>query len=191
MASESQAFHRSTKQKLSRALARFSGAKDGIVAVEFAVLLPFMLTLFLGSVEVSTAAAIHRKVMLTAHTLADLASQSTSISSAEMSNILSASTAIIAPYASGGLQSTVSEVSINGSGVATVVWSYSQNGTPLTVGSTVNVPSSLATPNSYLLLGQAQYTYNPPYGYVITGPVTMSEQMFLMPRQSTSVAITS
>jgi len=179
------------RRDISKKLARFKRENSGLAAVEFSVLLPFMLTLFLGSVEVSTAAAIHRKVMLTAHTLGDLASQSTSLSSAQISGILSASTAIIAPYAPGGLQSTVSEVSINGSGVATVVWSYSQNGTPLTVGSVVNVPASLATPNSYLLLGQAQYTYNPPYGYVITGPLTMSEQIFIIPRQSTSVAITS
>jgi Flp pilus assembly protein TadG len=178
-------------RKLSHTLSHFAGERRGIAAVEFAMLLPVMMTLFLGSVEVSTGAAIKRKVALTARALADLSSQSTSISNASMSNILNASTAIIAPYASTGLQTVVSELSINANGVATVVWSDTLNGTARSVGSTVTLPASMATPNTFLLLGEAQYTYNPPYGYVITGPLTMSDQTYMQPRQSTSVARTS
>ena len=178
-------------RRLSRALKRFAGEKRGIAAVEFAMLLPVMLTLFLGGVEVSTGAAIKRKVTLTARTLADLTSQATSISNADMSNILNASTAIIAPYAASGLQTVVSELAVNGAAVATVVWSSTLNGTAHAVGDTVSVPTSLAVPNTYLLLGEAQYTYNPPYGYVVTGPLTLSDQMFMRPRQSNSIARTS
>ena len=64
-------FHRLT----SKLVARFGGDERGISAVEFALLLPLMVTLYLGTVEVSQGVAIDRKVTLTARTVADLASQ--------------------------------------------------------------------------------------------------------------------
>ena len=132
--------------------------------------------------------AIQRKVDLTARALADLSSQFTAISNADMTNILNSSSAIIAPYPSARLASVVSELSINAQGQATVVWSDTLNGTARAVGQVVAVPSNLAVPNTNLILGEAQYTYNPPYGYVVTGPMTLNDQIYMRPRQSNSIA---
>jgi Flp pilus assembly protein TadG len=175
-------------RRMSGCLTRFAKERRGLAAVEFAMLLPMMMTLFLGSVEVTTAVAVQRKVTLTARALADLTSQFTTVADADMTNILNASSDIIAPYAAANLKSVVSELSISSAGQATVVWSATLNGTARTVGSTVSVPSGLAVPNSYLLLGEASYSYNPTYGYVITGTMTLSDQIYMRPRQSNSVA---
>ena len=67
-----------------------------------------MLTLYLGAVEVSQAVGVDRKVTLTSRTVADLASQVTSILSSDMSNILGASSSVISPYDSSQLKVTVS-----------------------------------------------------------------------------------
>lgn len=175
-------------RRLASRFARFAGERRGLAAVEFAMLLPMLMTLFLGSVEVTTGVAIQRKVTLTARALADLPSQFTTIAAADMSNILNASSDIIAPYAAANLQSVVSELSINAQGQATVVWSAAQNGPARTVGSAVTIPSSLAAANTYLLLGEAYYSYNPSYGYVVTGTLTLSDHIYMRPRQSNSVA---
>jgi len=148
-------------------LARLFRERRGVSTVEFAMLLPMMMTLFLGSVETSQGVATKRKVSLTAHALADLATQYTDITNADMSNILNAASAILAPYPVAGLQVVVSELSINASGVAKVVWSDTLNGAALTVGNIVTVPASLAVPNTYLILAQVQYNYDPTYGYVL------------------------
>lgn len=173
---------------LSDRLARFLRDRRAVAALEFAIILPLMLVLYLGCVEVTQGIAIKRKVTLTAHALADLASQYTAIDSTEMTNIFNAGSAIIAPYPAGGLQEAISEIAIDGQGNATVVWSNTLNGTALTVGQSVTIPTTLAVPNTYLILGQAQYTYNPTYGYVLTGTLTLSDQFFLLPRQSNSIA---
>jgi Flp pilus assembly protein TadG len=171
--------------------ARLAADCRGISAIEFAMLMPVMLTLLLGSVEASQGIAADRKVELTAHTLADLASQYTDITNAVMSNILNAGAAIIAPYPAAPLKEVISEIAIDSNGNATVVWSDTLNGTALTVGQTVSVPSSLATPNTYLILAQIQYGYNPTYGYVLTGTVNLSDQSFVRPRESASIARTA
>jgi Flp pilus assembly protein TadG len=164
---------------------------SGVSAVEFALLLPMMMTLFLGCVETTQGVAAKRKVALTAHTLADLSAQYTDITDADMSNILNAGSAIMAPYPAANLQAAVSELSINAQGVASVVWSNTLNGTALSVGQVVSIPALLAVPNSYLILAQVQYSYNPTYGYVLTGTLTLSDQMYMEPRQSISVARTA
>ena len=177
--------------KIADARARFADDCRGVSAVEFAMVLPVMMTLFLGTVEASQGIATDRKVELTAHALANLSTQYTDITNAEMSNILNAGAAIIAPYSAASLQEVVSEIAINGQGVGTVVWSDALGGVALTVGQTVTVPTSLAVPNTYLVLAQVNYSYNPTFGYVMTGPITLSDQSFMPPRESTSIARTA
>jgi Flp pilus assembly protein TadG len=172
-------------------LANFAGERSGVSAVEFALLLPVMMTLYLGCVEASQGIAAHRKVTITTRALADLSSQYTDITNAEMTNILAAGSAIIAPYAATNLQEVISEISINAQGIASVVWSDTLNGTALSAGQAVTVPSSLAVPNTYLLLAQVQYSYNPTYAYVMTGTLNLTDQIYMHPRQSTSVARTA
>ena len=79
-------------------LARFSRDERGVSAVEFALLLPVMITIYLGGVEVSQGISIDRKVTLTARTVADLVSQVSSIDAPGVSNVLQASTAVMSPY---------------------------------------------------------------------------------------------
>jgi Flp pilus assembly protein TadG len=175
-------------RKLADCLTRFANEQRGLAALEFAMLLPMMMTLYVGSVELSSGVSIHRKVTIAAHTVTDLSSQFTTIADSDMANILNAATDIIYPYPSANLQTVVSELSINGQGQATVVWSDTLNGTARTVGSTVTIPSNLAVPNTYLLLGETAYNYKPSYGYVVTGTLALSDQIYMRPRQSNSVA---
>ena len=98
---------------LPRLLKRFGGDRRGVSAVEFALLAPVMIALYLGMVEVSDGIGADRKVSLTASTLANLTAQYTTISSTDMSNILDASSAIITPYSASNLSMTVSCINID------------------------------------------------------------------------------
>src|SRR6516162_11682476 len=131
------------RPRLARHLARLTREQQGISSVEFAMLLPLMLTLYLGAVEISQAVGVDRKVTLTSRTLADLASQVSSISSSDMSNILAASSSVIAPYDSSKLKVTVSEVTIDGNSNAKIAWSCTLGGTAHAVGSSVTLPAAL------------------------------------------------
>lgn len=173
---------------LLRRLRELQVDANAVAAVEFAIVLPFMLLLYLGGVELANGFAISVKVTSTTHTVADLVSQNKSINNAAMTNILNASKAVIAPYAVSNAVVTVSEVSTDSSGAATVTWSDSLNGTARPIGQPIPLPSSLAgIPNISLILGEVSYAYKPNLGYTITGTVTLTDSYFLYPRQSTSV----
>ena len=132
---------------IERQLGGLAGDERGVSAVEFAMLLPLMLTLYLGAVEVSQGIGADRKVTLTARTVADLVSQVSSINNADMTNALNAATAVMAPFPTGNLKVTVSSVTIDATGKATVDWSDTLNGTARAKGSTVTLPAALNVAN--------------------------------------------
>jgi Flp pilus assembly protein TadG len=179
---------KSTRATLSQHLACLRCDQQGVSAVEFAMLLPLMLTLYLGAAEVSQAVAIDRKVTLTSRTVADLASQVSSIAGSDMSNILNASSAVVAPYDPSKLKVTVSEVTIDSNGHATIAWSCTRGGTARAVGSSVTLPAALDVANTSLIWGEAAYTYTPAIGYVVTGTLNLSGQIYMRPRISDSIS---
>jgi Flp pilus assembly protein TadG len=170
-----------------RPVDRFLRDRRGVSAVEFAMLLPLMVALYLGGVEISSAVAIDRKVTLVARALADLVSQATNVTSTDMTNILSASAAIVQPYDDTKLKITVSSVRIDGQGNATVSWSDTKNGTARPVGSTVTLPTALAVASTTLIWAESQYGYTPTIGYVITGTKNLTDQIYMRPRLSDCV----
>jgi Flp pilus assembly protein TadG len=91
----------------------FGRDRRGVSAVEFVFIAPAMIGLYLGCVGVSDGVAADRKVSLVAGALANLTARVTTISAADMTKILDASSAIISPYATGNLKMTVSCLSID------------------------------------------------------------------------------
>jgi Flp pilus assembly protein TadG len=170
-----------------RRIGQLAGDSKGIAAVEFALLVPLMLTLWLGSVELSQGIAADRKVTMTARTIADLVSQVQSIGNSDMTNSLNAAAAVMAPYSSTNLKVTVSSITIDANGKATVDWSETLNGTARAKGSTVTLPAALAVPSTSLIWSEVQYAYTPTIGYVVTSTLTLKDQSYMRPRLSNSV----
>jgi Flp pilus assembly protein TadG len=161
---------------------RLARDKRGVSAVEFALLAPVMVGLYLGCVEISEGVGADRKVSLTSAALANLTAQAQTITTADMSNILDASGAIIVPYSASLLQMTVTCLKIDANKNVTVKWSVTRNGTA--DSGSVTIPSALAVANTWLILAKASYAYTPVVGYTITGTLTLSDQMYMSPRIS-------
>jgi Flp pilus assembly protein TadG len=167
----------------------------GVSAVEFAILLPLMLSLYIGTFEISQAVTAKRKVTLTAHTVADLVARVTTLSKANMDDILSASTTVMAPFAVNNniFRLVVSSVNIDAQGAATILWSCASDGSvQYSVGQSVTVPAGIAPPSSTVIWGTARYQYTPiimggslPF-YTMSGPLTLTDQMYMAPRMAPS-----
>ncbi|MEJ2624660.1 MAG: pilus assembly protein [Pseudolabrys sp.] len=166
---------------LPRRLKRFAGDRRGVSAVEFALVAPVMIALYLGMVEVSDGIAADRKVSLAASTLANLAAQYTTISTGDMDNILDASSAIIVPYSASNLSMTVTCLNIDSNKNVTAKWSVGRNAAALS--GTVSIPTDLKVPGQ-LILAEVSYAYTPIVGYTITGTLNMSDRMYMAPRIS-------
>jgi Flp pilus assembly protein TadG len=172
----------------------------GIAAIEFALIVPIMLVMFFGTVELSSGVAVDRKITLVARTLSDLTSQWSAQSSAGMAdsdlqNIFTASIAILTPYSATPTKATLSEIYVDSNQIAKIKWSKAAtiaNGatqatlTPSShnVGDVVTVPPALSVKQSYLILSEVSYLYTPAVGYVMgKAGVTLSEVAYTRPRQ--------
>ena len=167
--------------------AAFLKDRSGIAATEFAVIVPVMLVMFFGMVEFSSGVAVDRKVTLMARTLSDLTSQSTTVSTSDMTNFFAASNAIMTPYSSTPTQSTITELYVDPNTlVARVQWS--KGSAPRTAASTVAIPAALAVAGTYLIFSEVSYLYVPAVGYVMAkAGVTLRDTAYTRPRQSTCV----
>jgi Flp pilus assembly protein TadG len=164
-------------------LRNFKQDRRGVSAVEFALLAPFMITLYLGGVELSDGIGIDRKVTLTTGAMANLAAQASSISSAGMADMFKASTSIMSPYSTGPLQISISCIAIDNNKVARVKWSEVSGGASKKTG-TITVPGALSVANTQLLYSEVTYTYTPIFAHIITGTLTLSDKMYMSPRIS-------
>jgi len=161
-------------------ISKITHDQRGVSAVEFALLAPMMIGLYLGCVEISQGVSADRKVSLVSAALANLSAQVTTISASDMTNILDASGAIISPFNASLLKMTVSCLKIDANKNVTVKWSVTRNG--VANSGSMTIPSALAVANSQLLLAEASYAYTPIVGYTISGTLTLSDKMYMSPR---------
>jgi Flp pilus assembly protein TadG len=184
--------NRAVASGLRDRIGQFCRDERGVAsAVEFAMILPLLVTFWLGGVEVSQAVSVDRKVTLAARAVADLVAQATSVNTSEMSDILNASSSVVAPWSTTNLKVIVSQVKIDAQGNAKVDWSDAKNTTARPVNQAVTVPAALKINNTWLIWGEVQYDYKPAIGYVITGTLPLKDQIYMRPRLSDCVTRTS
>lgn len=165
----------------------------GMAAIEFALLFPFMLLMFFGTIEASDGVAVDRKVSILATTLSDLISQAATVTSTDFSNAYLIGASVMTPYASGPIQAAITQVYIDStSGQPKVIWSTASNRDPHSCKDSITVPSGIAVKGTYLIMAEVSYAYTPAAGFdsqMRFQPPTfqLSDQTFTRPRQTSSV----
>jgi len=160
----------------------------GLAATEFAIIVPLMITMFFGTVELSSGIAVDRKVTLVARTMSDLASQSISVYDTDLPNFTQMGKAILTPYSATPLKFTITELWVDPATLkARVQWSIGSTpyGTP---GTVITIPSALAVANTYLIMSEVSYQYKASVPYFSgAGGIPLSDKTYTRPRQSQCV----
>jgi Flp pilus assembly protein TadG len=193
---------KSMARKLRRLAHKLLADRRGVAAIEFAMVIPIMLMLFLGTVEFSVGVATNRKVQLMAQTLSDLTSRSASVSDADLANFFAAGTGIMTPYVPptyNATTSTITELWIDPStGNARVQWS--KGSAPRGQSTFVTVPANLIVldpvtkaivPGQYLIYSEVNFVYKPVVNYTMnlaSNPsFNFQDVFYTRPRQSSCV----
>lgn len=163
----------------------------GFAAVEFAMVVPVMVVMLLGSVELSDALTVDRRVTAIASSIADLVAQSASVSSADVKDIMRIGDSLLGKYSSSYMQLSVTSLTANAAGDATVLWSRDRRGgQPYAAGAPYpNLPAGLIDPNGGLIITNVKYSYRSPIGHFIHGPITLNQTFYLRPRKSLTVTM--
>jgi Flp pilus assembly protein TadG len=174
-----------------RLCARFLPHETGIAAVEFALILPILLVLWIGGVEVTSGLSVDRRMNNFASSLGDLVSRSKTLVYADIEDIFNLAPQAMFPYGTTAMTMRVTAVKMDSSRNAKVVWSRSRSMTAYTADTQLNtvVPDTLREPGSEIILSEVFYTYRPAVGYVITGALNLQSRMFFVPRLVAAVQL--
>jgi Flp pilus assembly protein TadG len=165
--------------------------RRGVAAVEFALLVPILLLLYFGVVELTQGLMTQERAAHTASTIGDLTAQSATIDQAELGDIFAMGDTIMYPYPTTSLQMRISSLVADASGKITVAWSEGQGMAALGKGSAVNnLPKNVVTANESVIMAETQYTYTSVFGQIMPTPVVFNEKYYLRPRTSVTVTCT-
>jgi Flp pilus assembly protein TadG len=139
--------------------------------------------------------AANRKVTHVANTLSNLAAQSKYVGNADMTQFFAAANEVMTPYNTPPISQRISEVWLDPSTTPPtprVMWSKSSTGSNLTprgTGTSVNVPTALAVPGTYLIYSEVNFRYDVPasIGYVAHSTMNLGDVSYARPRYSLSV----
>lgn len=181
-----------------RRLLAFARSKSGIAATEFALIVPIMMAMYFGMIELTQALGHGRKSVILARSLSDMVTQSLGITDTDMNTIFNAAKTVMAPHTDDRLAMRVTSIMIDGAGTPYVEWSDVKNinaGLPLSplgrcsIAGTDMVPAALRTPRSYLVVADVTLRHIPMFGSVLLpSGVDMKETMPMRPRVSQSIS---
>ncbi|WP_459458653.1 TadE/TadG family type IV pilus assembly protein [Rhizobium sp. No.120] len=175
-------------------LRRFTCDERGVGAIEFAILFPVLLMLYLGAFELTVGLSASKRASRSAGSIADIVSQQSSVTKSVLATMPSVAGAIFAPYSTTGLTLKITGIAIDASGKATVAWSWAQDGTrPYMAGSTVTVPANMNQASTFLVRSELALPYQLlsfganflPSG---TNQITISRQYYYRQRVGTSIS---
>jgi Flp pilus assembly protein TadG len=165
-------------RRLRRRAQAFLASVQGIAAVEFAMVLPVMVLMYLGMTELTFAVNTDRKITLLSRTLADLTGRATSMTTSEMEAIFGASIAVMAPYKGDNVKMVVSSIVVKDTGQVqngkpvlkgTVCWSFKAQGAGKPEpgdpkGTVVTVPEGFQNADSSYIRADVSMQYVPVFG---------------------------
>lgn len=185
-------------RRMHRLAVRLLKDRRGVTAIEFAFIAPVLLVLFFGTVEVTGGIAIKRRVTTMARTVSDLTSQAALVTDTDLANFFAASSGIMMPYSATPIGITVSLLYVDpSSGQVRVEWSKGYNATALTVGQPpprtvspgliVRDSNNNVLANQYLIYSHVSYLYTNSTLVVLKSAVTLADDAYTRPRQTTCV----
>lgn len=172
---------RSPAQVLCKAGRRFSRHDGGVVATEFALIVPFLLLVLLGVMELTNALMVQRKLLNATQTTADLIGQQTNVTSSDLSTIYLGAAFALSPYDTSKFSLGVASVRFDDTtGDPVLDWTDSYN------GGSVFDPLGKATgrgkAGDSIIIVSGVYNYSPLVRLIIPVNLSLSEVTFMRPR---------
>lgn len=180
-------FHNSILSAIfGQQLRKFYKDESGVSAVEFALVLPFLMTLFLGFAEVAKGTHVSTRVSKVASTVADIISQSASLTIPEVEAALKAAHAVAGASAAGTMTVEVVGVNVASNGTTSVLWARGINSTNLPARwSSYDLPAELRSEAGFIVASRANYKHLPIVASSLIGTLEMEKKFYFIPRSGT------
>jgi Flp pilus assembly protein TadG len=187
-------------------LHRFRKDKKGLAAVEIALILPVLITLFFGVVEVSMLLSARASVTSVASVTADLVAQKSTVTASDITNVFTAATAILYPNSVNNATIEIYSIVDNNNATGKVAWSCKKIGSNAAVVGATTPPTGSTggdiikagnldangTPQyggtGSVIIGKVTYVYSSPTSKLVAGTTSMTNMFYARPRRVAAIA---
>lgn len=194
------------KSRFLGKIAEFRQRREGVAAVEFALMVPAMMSIWIGMVVATDALTADKKVTLLARTLADLTTQTQAVSQADMDSIFLATESVLWPQSAQRVGMRVISLDIDGTGQVFVDWSVVPSDSKLrgTFSPLVRctlytaLPAGLVINRTSIVYAEVAMSYQASVatelvdqlfkGTAVNGALPLADNLYMRPRQSTKVS---
>lgn len=185
----------------------FRKGQSGVAAVEFALMVPAMMSVWVGMVVATDALTADKKVTLLTRTLVDLTTQMQAISQADSDSIFGATESVLWPQPAERLAMRLVSIDIDGNGKAFVDWSLVPTNSNLRGSFSAiarcteftGLPAALKMPRTSIVLAEVKMDYKASVatqivdqlfkGTAVNGEMPLGDKLYMRPRQSNKVTL--
>ena len=177
---------------------------EAVAAVEFALIVPFLITLYFGSIEAAALFTVDKRIDSISSTIGDLVAQwdpgdgdLTTGTGGTLTDYMNASTGILSPYSTSGLKIVVSLVKVKNDGTTKILWSKANAaGTAKTTStsyteleSSSNTQMNTVSHGGCVIAAEVSYSYLPLLGQVFKVALNLKHTNYFLPRFGSSAPI--
>ena len=169
---------------------RFAVDGRGVSAVEFALIAPVLILLYLGMAELTLGMMASRRVGHLAATIGDLAAQSQTLTPDNISDLWKIGGNMLDPNPTTGtsLRIRLTSVTMGADKRALVDWSQSSNMNPYGSGAQLtNITTNQIAVGESLILTEVEYSYDSPIGNFFKSGTVFKETFTHHPRNGAVV----
>lgn len=152
---------------------RYRSDHRGVAAVEFALIVPVLLLLYLGTMEISSGVSLNKRVARVASTTADLVTQQDAVDRDRLEAIMKVGESILFPYRADAPRITIVGIDVDDDHPdgGQIVWSRRLNkdgsfDAGWTAGDYTFVPDRLRIDETFLVMVKAEIKYLPLVAWV-------------------------
>ena len=178
--------------------------RSGMAATEFALLLPILVILFFGILELSEGMTANRRVAVAVNSAADLAAQSEQLSPTDIDGLMESVLAILEPSQTNAVDINLVSIILDADGDPIVHWSLHWNNdvqatapysagddyTKLTESFVTDPNGIIQLQNRSMIVVEMSYPYQPSFaGWFVTNPIQFDRTAKRAPRRAPRVQL--
>jgi len=185
--------------RMRAAVGQFLRDNGGTSVIEFAFGLPILTLIYFGTVNFCDAITLQRKVTSATRALGDLTTRGQAYTTATItSTVFAGANLIISPYSTTTATMTVTDVCTDAVGNTTTQWAVqSVNGAapaaltiPAAPANAFTLPAAIKQNNTCLIYSSVSYQYSPILGNSFIQPFTVSDSIYMSPRNIANISFT-
>lgn len=150
--------------------------KEGVAAVEAAMIFPIMLTLFLGVFDAGNAILANQKTVRASQVVADIITRSSVVSTADVTSAIDAGRLALEPLDSTSFGVDIVSIRFDEDANSSIEWRETVNMSSLP--DALGAVTALEDEDEGVVMVSVKYIYTPLFSSFISGPFTMNEVAF-------------